>query len=251
VCIQSCADGGAANGQPVQRPQRGGQHGFGVFELGDVAGKFLFQRQRGGVLQMGAADLDDAAERGGFFLQRRAQRAQRRQELPGNAGSRRDMHRGGEDVVGRLAEIDLVIRMHQPFRTAHTAEQFRSAVGEHLVHVHVALRAGTGLPYRQYELPVMLACQYFIRRLHDSAGLFLVQQSQIAVDQRSGTFHRRQREDDFLRHPLGRDMEILQRALRLRAPQPFRRNFDDAEGIAFCSAGHGAFLPVKKPLSHE
>ena len=62
VRVQSGADGGAADRQRVQRRQGGEYDCFGKLQLRDVGGKLLAERQRRGVLQMRAADLDDAGE---------------------------------------------------------------------------------------------------------------------------------------------------------------------------------------------
>ena len=55
----------------------------------------------------------------------------------------------------------------------------------------------------------MLPRQHFIRRLHDGVRLFLIQQPQRTIDQRSGAFGFGECHDDFFRHPLGRYMEVL------------------------------------------
>ena len=65
---------------------------------------------------------------------------------------RRDVHRRREHIVGRLSEIDVIIRVHEAVFASPATEQFRGAIRKHLVHVHVRLGAGTGLPDKQRKL---------------------------------------------------------------------------------------------------
>src|SRR5206468_2812280 len=47
-----------------------------------------------------------------------------------------------------------------------------------------------------------------------------------------------QRPDDLARLPLARDVEVLQRALRLRPPEMIGGDLDGAEGVVFDAGGH-------------
>ena len=68
----------AAEGQLVEAGKTASMPLEVGVELGDVAGKLLAQRQRHGVHQVRAADLDDVGERLGLGVQRVAQRLDRR-----------------------------------------------------------------------------------------------------------------------------------------------------------------------------
>src|SRR5258708_6285397 len=70
---------------------------------------------------------------------------------------RRDMHRGREAVVGGLAHVDVVIGADRLLQAQLTAQQLDGAVRQHLVDVHIRLRARTGLPDEQREVFVQLA----------------------------------------------------------------------------------------------
>ncbi len=50
------------------------------------------------------------------------------------------------------------------------AEQFVGAVRDHLVEIHVGLRAGSGLPHHQREMIVELAVDHLARGADDGAG---------------------------------------------------------------------------------
>ena len=254
--VQAGPDCGAADGERVERRQRRLDERLGMVELGDVAGELLAQGQRRGVLQMGAADLDDAGESGGLRRERRAQPRQRRQQRAHDAERGGKVHRGGKKVVGRLPEIDFVVGMHQPVLPPLPAEQLGRAIGQHLVHVHIALRAGAGLPDGQGELLPVAAAQDFFRRRDDGRRLLPWQQAQFAIDPGAGGFRGGERKHEFLRHALGGNGEVLERALRLGTPEPVCGHLDGAERVAFrARCAHGLLrgcecVDVRKTCAH-
>ena len=97
--VQAGADCGAALGQLHQQGQGGFNAGDPVENLRGIAGEFLAQGNRGGILGMGAADLDDVLP--GFHLhrQRGCQVFQRGQQAVHDLLRRRDVHGGGIGVV--------------------------------------------------------------------------------------------------------------------------------------------------------
>jgi hypothetical protein len=121
--------------------------------------------------------------------------------------------------------------VHQARLAALAAQQLAGAVGQHLVDVHVGLRARAGLPHHQRELARVLAGQHLIGGGVDGLGLLGIQQTQRMVDRGRGLLDLRQRGNDLARLLLAADVEVLQRALRLRAPEPVGRNVDGAEGV--------------------
>ena len=64
-----------------------------------IAGKLLSERDRGGVLGMGAANLDDIGPGLGLVIQCIVELLQRRQQAVGDFLGRSDVHRGRERVV--------------------------------------------------------------------------------------------------------------------------------------------------------
>src|SRR5882757_1481313 len=71
--VQAGADSGAADGQVVESIERLRRAGEVAVEQADPAGKFLFDGERSGVLQMGTADFDDAREFSAFGVEGVAQ----------------------------------------------------------------------------------------------------------------------------------------------------------------------------------
>ena len=136
----SCSGGSAARDAPCAAAS----------SCATQPGDLLAQRQRRRVLQVGAADLDDVGE--GRRTWPRACDAARAAPAAGRRDDTqcgRHVHRGREDVVGRLAEVDVVVGMDAAARPRSPPSSSRGAVGQHLVHVHVGLRAGAGLPHRR------------------------------------------------------------------------------------------------------
>ena len=125
--------------------------------------------------------------------QRSAQLEQRRQQRPHAPQRHGHVHRGREDIVRRLAEVDVVVRDARAWPAAASARDAR--LRDDLVDVHVALRARAGLPHRQRELGIELAGRHARRRGCDRLGLGRVEQAQLAVDLGGGALDLGQRMD--------------------------------------------------------
>src|SRR5438477_11493189 len=68
--VEAGADSGTADGEIVETVESDGDAAAVAVKHIDVAGKFLAERKRRGVLQMRAADFDDVREFFGFGVQR-------------------------------------------------------------------------------------------------------------------------------------------------------------------------------------
>ena len=165
-------------------------------------------------------------------------------------GCRRDVHRGRECVVRRLAHVDVIVRMHRRFLAALAAEHLVGAVRDHLVQVHVGLRAGAGLPHDQRKVAVELAVDHLLRGRRDRARALRVENAERPVHLRRRALDQRHRADQRLRHALLADAEILQRALRLRAPVAVGGDLDRAEGVGF-GAGFRHDVSWLSPYNRE
>ena len=143
--VQSGADRRRADVQLAQLLRRGRDVLRAALDAGGVAAEFLSERDRHRILQMGAAGLENAGERLRLFPAgcRRGHRAGGDQRL--DAQQQRQPRRGRENVVRRLAHVDVVVGVHPLIGPARFAEDFGGAVREHLVRVHVVRRAGAGL----------------------------------------------------------------------------------------------------------
>ncbi len=237
--VEAGADCGTAERQFAQQGQAGTQAAFGMRQLRDPARDFLAEAERGGVLQMGTADLDDAGKSGRLVGEHLLQITQRGQQLLFEAGDRSDMHRGRKHVIARLAAIDLVVGVHQALLAAHATEQFAGTIGQHFVEVHVGLGAGAGLPDHEREFVRVLASEHFVSGCNDGGCLVGGEQAKLLVGVGGSTLDQRERMDEFSGLTFARDGEVLQRALGLRAPQAGGRDFDRTEAVVFETDGHG------------
>ena len=201
-------------------------------QLRGIPGEFLTERERRRVLQMGAADLHNRLEIPSFGGKRGVQPVERRQQLPHHRFRRRNIHRGRKHVVRRLPAIDVVVRMHELPLPARSAENLRRAIGKHLVDVHVGLGSGSCLPYGERKLAVVAAVERLVCGGDDRIGDPGLEDVQACVDPRRATLDQQHRADQLRRHLLAGDAEMLERALRLRAPQALGGDLDRSEGIA-------------------
>jgi len=183
--------------------------------------ELLTERQRGGILQVRAADFDDIGPLNGLRVERVAQflhcGQQAHERFRGG-----HVHRRGERVVGRLRHVDVIVGMHGLLRAHLTAGQLDRAIRDDLVDVHVGLRAGARLPHAQGEVGVEFARDDFVGRTHDQVGLFGIELAQIAVDQGRRLLERGHGLDHGAGHLVARrgavaDIEVNQRTSGLRA----------------------------------
>ena len=197
------------------------------------AAEFLPESQRHGILQVGASNLDDVREflcLGGDRVVHGLDGGDERVLHPLRGG---DVHRRGESVIGRLRHVDVVIGMNRLLRSQFAARHFNGAVGDDLVHVHVGLGAAAGLPDAQGELVVELAGDDFVGRLHDELGFVGGKLAQVLVHQRAGLLEDAERADQLRRHGVAADIEMQERALRLRTPVDVGRDFDLSHAVGF------------------
>ena len=216
--IETGADGGAALRQRIELALGHAQTRDRRLHLCGIAGKFLAQRQRGRVHGVGAADLDDLGEFSGLLVERGMQVGERRQQVAVDLQRGRDMHGARDRVVGRLAHIDVIVRMHRLFRAELSPERDIGGVGDHLVDVHIGLGAGAGLPHQQRKMLIQLAVGDVLRHRGDRFGAPGIEAAEIAIDLRRGALDQAERAHDLDRHAFDADAEVVQRALGLRAP---------------------------------
>jgi hypothetical protein len=168
--VQAGADGGAALRQFHQGRQRLLDALDAVLDLLGIAAELLAQRQRRGVLGMGAADLDDVAPGLGLGVQRGVQMFQGRDQVVDHLFGAGDVHGRGIGVVGRLAHIDVVVGVDRLLGAHLAAQNLDRAIRDHLIGVHVRLGARTRLPDHQREVVVQLAFDHLIGGLDDGVG---------------------------------------------------------------------------------
>jgi hypothetical protein len=124
------------------------------------------------------------------------------------------------------------------------------ARGDHLIGIHIGLCAGPGLPDNERKLIVMRAGSDFPRGLLDDLGQFGIEPAQPGIHTRRRLLHETQRMHDLDRHDLAwAEREIVDGALRLRAPVAVAGNVDRPEAVGFGAGGHHSILRAFAKLS--
>ena len=203
-----------------------------MIELRHVARELLPQRERGRVLQVRAADLHDLREGCSPPRQRAAQCPHRGLHAALERDDRRNVHRRGKSVVGGLPLVDVVVGMHEAPAATAAAQELRGAVCEHLVDVHVGLRARARLPDDQRKMLIQPTAQRLIGGLGDRPALSLVENPERHVGERGRLLDQHLRVHHFQRHRFARKPEVVKAPLGLRTPQPVGRHRDRPHGVA-------------------
>ncbi len=207
-------------------------------DLGGIAREFLPQSQRHRILHVGAADFDDIGKGFDLGIQRTSQMGQGRFQVFFDLDHSRDMHGGGEAVIGRLPAIDMIVGMNRIAFAHRPAKDFARAVGDDLVGIHVGLRATAGLPDDKREVIKKLAIGDFARGGLDCLGKVGIQIAKGSIGACGGKFLYPERPDQGIGHPFAANAEILFGSLGLRPPIPVRGHIDAAHGVLFGAGGH-------------
>ena len=172
--------------------------------------KLLAQSHGHGVLELGAAHLEDIGELltlGGQSPDQLVHGLNHFADLPNS----RDAQRGRIDVVGRLGQIDVIVGMAEPVLALGVPHKFEGAVGDDLVGVHVDRCAGPALNDIDHELIVQVAIAHLAAGGHDGLRDVRVEQAQFEVGQGRSLLDARQSLDvqGIVGNRNARDLKIL------------------------------------------
>jgi hypothetical protein len=123
------------------------------------------------------------------------------------------------NVVGGLAEVDVIVRMDHRVVALRTAEAFEREIGDDFIGVHVGRRACPALDEVGDELVAHLAGDQRVARSCDRIRDPRVEHTQIAIRKRCSLLHIAERLDEVRleRHRYSGDVEIFLPAQRLHA----------------------------------
>ena len=186
---------GAAQGHLSQRFLGPVQPLHAVFGLPGIPLEFLPQTHRCSVLQVSTAGLDHGPELVRLLVQLIGQEFQGWYQVLFDGEQRRQVDRCGDNVVGRLAHVHMVVGVDQPGAQV-AAQELAGAVGDNLVCVGVGRSPGTGLEDVQNEMLVQAAVDDLLRGGHHGVADLFIQQAQRHVGLGRGLLDQAQGPDE-------------------------------------------------------
>ena len=236
----------ATQGQGVETRQGVPQPPFGILQLGCPAPHLLGHGEGHRVLKVGAADFHHVRPLGRLGGHGGDQLRQAGQQLLLHTVSRGQVNGRGEHVVGGLGAVHVVVGMDGPLPAPLPTTQFRSPVGDHLVHVHVGLGAAAALPHTQGEVIVKPAGQHLLTGGHNPAAALLVQHAKPGIAEGRRLLDAPQGVDDRHGHPVRADGKAANGPLGLGAPIVLGRHRHRPQAVGFQAGGisHGEGMPL-------
>src|SRR5215472_3375663 len=122
--------------------------------------------------------------------------------------------------------------MNWCFTSKRRAGKLAATIRNDLVHVHVELRTASRHPYVQRKHIFVLSGKDLVTGLCDQSVAMAVESRSGVVGVGSGFLQRGVRCDHLPRDQVLTDAEVLQRALRLSAPEFISRNVNLAEAVS-------------------
>ena len=202
-------------------------------DLAGVAAELLPEPDRRGVLEVRPAGLDHrpegllAGDEGGV------ESFERREQLLLDRDRRRELERGRDDVVRRLAAVDVVVRVDLA-----AAEAVRGEVRDDLVHVRVGRGARAGLVDVDREVVVVAALGDLGGGRGDRLGDGSFEEAELGVRLGRGLLDLGERPQEAAREALAGDREVEDGPLGRGAVQGVGRDLELAHGVLL-DAGAG------------
>jgi hypothetical protein len=151
------------------------------------------------------------------------------------------VHCRRERVVRGLRFVDVVVWIQSfLFVGKLAALHHMRAVSDHFVCVHVALRAGAGLPYHQGELIVEFSGKDFVAHVTNQVRFFFRQHTEFGIGQRRCFLEVRKRLYDLARHFVDvlSNLKIFDGTLGLGSPIFIRGYVNDTHRVFFLTRLH-------------
>ena len=221
---------GTAQGN-LSHARQGSVHTLNAVTHGcGVAGELLAQGDGGCVHQVGTARLHNVLELCGLALQGLSEHLESGNQVLHQSLGHSNVHGGGEDVVGGLGCVHVVIGVNlNTLRLQGTGCQGC----QNLVRVHVRGGTGTGLENVNGEVGVVLTGCYQIRCVADSLGALSVEHLEFLIGGRGCLLHEGKRTNMGGFEGLTRNREVLDCALGLCTVKCISRNANFAHGVMF------------------
>ena len=158
-----------------------------------------------------------------------------------------DIHRRGKRVVGGLRHVDVIVGMHRRLAAERRAGKLAAAIGDHLVHVHVELRAAAGHPDMQRK-HVADAGPPGSRRRPARSSAWVLSSKPLAgmVGVRRRLFQDGVGGDHLARHQILADAEMLERSAGFARPKACRRGHGPRRGRRFLCGNRSSAAPQRR-----
>ena len=141
--------------------------------------------------------------------------------------------RRGENVVGGLAAVHMVVGVDQRIIALFAAQQLDGAVGNDLVGVHVQAGARAALDRVHDKGVVQLTCGDLAAGLHDGVRHLFVQQADLVVGDGGSFFDLGNGVYDLRMHGQAGDVKVLRGAQGLHAVVDVAGEGALADGVVF------------------
>ena len=151
-CVDTSSDGCSTLCQHLEARETGLYPLNAKVELLYVSRELLAESQRGSILEMCPANLDQVLPLVDLLLQRIAEAGEGGKERLLEVEHGGDVHDGGEGVVGGGGHVDVVVGVDWLLAAHCAAEDLDGAVGDDFVRVHVGLGARASLPHHKREV---------------------------------------------------------------------------------------------------
>ena len=187
-CVEPGADGGGAQIDLMQQSGGFDQTRLVFAQHHHERAELLAERHRYRILQLRAPDLDEA----GKFLRLAVEGVLQNAHRGGQVVTRFDqahIHRGRISIVGRLAEIDVIVRVKPGILALFVPKQFQRAVGDDLIGVHVGGCAGSALDFIHNELLMKSAGADFAAGFRNRLHPIPVEQAKFVICTCGRLFH--------------------------------------------------------------
>jgi hypothetical protein len=176
--------------------------------------------------------LDHVVELPGFPFEGAPELLEGGDQVPLDRDEGRQVDGRGDDVVGGLAHVDVVVRVDGALRADLTAEKLDRPVRDDLVGVHVGRGPGASLEYIQDEGVIEGALNDLLGSLHDGVLELLVEEAQLVVHDRGFELYGSQSLDKAARLAQVAYGEVFEGASRLGAEKGVARDLDLPHRVA-------------------
>ena len=161
-------------------------------------------------MQVRAPNLDDIFKLLRLRGNRIVETLHRRNQVLLHRGGRGNVHGCREGVVRRLRHVHVIVGVNGLFAAHLAARKLDRAVRNHLIDIHVRLRARTRLPYAQGKLVFVLARNHLVGRADDQLHLVFREFTQVMIYQRGCFLEKGKGTDQLRRHAVFANCEVVQ-----------------------------------------